>query len=527
MSTITLALTPKQPGSVQALSTGTAYFTAFVQAVGTGTVEWAVFSAAGTQRAAWATIGNATVGATQSFPIVATGDYVIVRQPGGGVQLKSGSATVLPYVAPAAPPSQPPPGAGVAITAAPLVADGSGKIAGAFQIPPGIPVGSKLVKFRGQAGSAASASFVGRGSITIEELRSVQNIRTTVTDDYERYDPLAETFSLTAPALISGVNLWFCTKGAYGNTFVEIRRSQNGVPTSAVITSAVLPTTSLLTGQWQKFAWDPIRLDANVEYAIVVGADDATTACQIAELGQFDAAANQYVTSQPYQVGVLLSSSNGSTWSPDQTGDLTFQLLGTPTAASTTTIPLPPVTVTNCNELMVLAAIERPTSADDCVFQLTLPDGASTVITIGEGAVTLLPSTITGTIQWSAILTGSLSSTPRLAKDIQLVWGQRATTDTYVSRALVGGSSVNVTVYAETLTPGTSSIIVQAATTPAGPWTTIPLVSGTPVGDGWISNVYKLAAWNQQTAVLKVTQSGDAWNRPMLRKLRGVVTGTA
>lgn len=58
-------------------------------------------------------------------------------------------------------------------------------------------------------------------------------------------------------------------------------------------------------------------LQAKREYAVVVLCDDATTALYVAELGKQDPTRG-YVTSQPYQVGVLLSSSNASTWTAHQ-----------------------------------------------------------------------------------------------------------------------------------------------------------------------------------------------------------------
>ena len=520
---ISVSLTPKQPGSIQALASGTAYWTTTVTTVGVGSAEWAVFSSAGVQRAPWATIGATTIGIALSVPFIATGDYLIVRQPGGGAQQQSGSVTVTPYQVPATTSTSSSP-AGSATPGAPavLTADASGKISGSFVIPAGVPTGAKLVQFSGQGGSAAAATFIGRGTITIDELRAVQAIHTTTTDEYERYDPLAETFTLASPALISGVDLWFCACGTSGKTFVEIRETSNGVPTQSVIANSIVSTPTLLLGQWMRFSWDPILLDAGTEYAIVVGCDDPTTAVQVAELGQFDSSANQWVTSQPYQVGVLLSSSNGSTWTPDQTGDLAFRLLSTPTAANTVTIPLPPVTVAGCDEVVVLAAVERPTADCDCVFLLTLPDVAGTVLTVGEGERIVLPSTITGIIQWSAVLTGSPTASPRLDKDVELVWGTRSPTGTYVSRAMVAGTGTTLSVYFENMLQGTSSVAVQVAATPAGPWTPVPFVSGTQVGDGWVACVYRLPNWNAQTAVLGITLTGDARNRPLLRKLRAV-----
>ena len=523
---ISVSLTPKQPGTIQATAAGPAYFTSTILTVGIGTAEWAVFTAAGVQRAAWASIGGTSTGIEESFPLVATGDYVIVRQPGGGgAQVQSGSATITPYTLPAAAATTT--GSTVVVpvvAAATLKADATGTIKGAFVIPGNVPSGAKLIGFTGTAGSNAAATFIGRGTITLDELRAVQSVHTTVTDEYERYDPLAETFTLSADTMISGVDLWFCACGTSGQTFVEIRETANGVPTQTVIANQVVPTASLLLNQWMRFSWDPLLLSAGTEYAIVVGCDDATTACQIAELGGFDSSANQYVTSQPYQVGVLLSSSNGSTWTPDQTGDLTFRLNTTPTAANTVTIPLPPVTVTACDELIVLAAVERPTSDCDAVFQLTLPDQAGTVITIGEGEQTVLPSTVSGVIQWAMILTGSPTASPRVDKDIELVWGSRLASATYYSRQMIAGGGTTFAVYFENMLPGSSGVQVAVAATSAGPWTPVPFVSGVAVGDGWIEVVYRLPTWAAQTAVLEITLTGDARNRPLLRKLRAVTT---
>lgn len=53
----------------------------------------------------------------------------------------------------------------------------------------------------------------------------------------------------------------------------------------------------------------------------------ADTAIKVAELGKYDAVNSRWVTSQSYQVGILLSSSNASTWTLHQNLDLTFRLL--------------------------------------------------------------------------------------------------------------------------------------------------------------------------------------------------------
>lgn len=411
----------------------------------------------------------------------------------------------------------------------PTTADANGQITGRFTIPAGVPIGTKLVEFAGAGGTKANAFFTGRGQVTVTEMRQIQNRTTIVTQNFERYDPIAETFTLTADRLVSSVDVWPTAKGASGNTIVEIRECDNGVPTQTVVVSDVKPTASLPLNQWVRFSWESVRLQRGREYAIVVGCDDATTRMATAELGKFDASAQQWVTSQPYQIGVLLSSSNGSTWTPHQDRDLTFRLNSTPLASTTSTVPLADVTLTNADELMVLAAVERPTPECDVVFQITLPLGNGVtadnrVVTVSEGERVLLPVQVTGTLQWVAILTGSVDATPRLHKDVQMVWGTRAATGTYITRALPAGTGSKISVYFEALVPGTASIAVAVADTPTGSFVNVPFVSGTAIGEGWVDYTHRLPTFNPATAVVRVTLAGDARNRPMIRKFRVVVS---
>lgn len=399
-------------------------------------------------------------------------------------------------------------------------ADGSGKVVGRFTIPPQVPAGTKLVEFQGRGGSKAAATFVGRGVISTTELRRIRTEALITTETWQRYDPLAQTFTLDQPRMISGVDLWFCAKGASGRTLVQIRETAVGIPTQQALVTVVLPTVSLLTGQWQRVSWPPIRLEAGVEYAIVVGCDDAVTQAGVAVLGQFDSAAQKFAYQQPYQIGVLLSSSNGSTWTPHQDRDLSFRLLETPFATNTRTVPLPSFNVTNADELMVLAAVDLPTSDCSVTFRLTLPDNST--ISVAAGERVLLPQTISGTIQLAALLVGNRAASPRVDRNVQVVWGTRGTSGTYITLSLPAGgasSPSTVAVYFEALTPGTSSFLVEIARDAAGTggWQTVPVVAGTPVGDGWVQTKCQIAGWLPTSAVIRITAAGDARNRPLLR----------
>jgi hypothetical protein len=403
-----------------------------------------------------------------------------------------------------------------------LTADSQGRVTGRFTIPANIPAGTKLVEFAGNGGTKGAASFTGRGRITINELRAVQNQTTVTTRTLERYDPLAETFTPNGAILASAVDVWVMAKGSTGNTLVELRECENGVPTARVVVAAVKRTSTLTVGGWNRFSWPPVRLEAGREYAVVVGCDDAVTAVAVAELSKYDSSANKWVTSQPYTVGVLLSSSNGSTWTPHQDKDLTFRLIHTPMASTSTVVTLPDIAVTNADELMVLAAVERPTEACDVVFQITLPDASQ--VTVTEGERVLLPSTMTGTIKWNAMLTGSADATPRLHKDVQMAWGTRATSGQYVTPRLTAGSGSKVSVYFDGFVPSGSSLLIEVAETAAGPWTTVPFVSAQDLGDGWADYTYRLPTWNPATATVRFTLTGHARARPMIRPPRVAIT---
>jgi len=117
-------------------------------------------------------------------------------------------------------------------------------------------------------------------------------------------------------------------------------------------------------GNPTRVALDPVALDANREYALVVLTDDANHAVSVAELGKYDPRTG-WVTAQPYQIGVLLSSSNGITWTPHQSQDLTFRLLACHFTQTQKTVNLGQYTVTNLSDVMMLAGVERP-QRDGC-----------------------------------------------------------------------------------------------------------------------------------------------------------------
>lgn len=401
----------------------------------------------------------------------------------------------------------------------PLTANAQGQITGRFTIPANIPVGTKAVEFIG-AVSRASATFVGRGVVSVAELQTI-TVRAPVGTLVWHGDPLAQTFTLAAAQLISGVDLWFSAKGT-SRVAVQLRTCQAGVPTREILTDAVLPPASIsLTGA-TRFAWTPVRLEADTEYAFVVLCDDDVTACKLAELGKFDSVNQRWVTSQPYSVGVLLSSSNAGTWTPHQTQDLTFRLLTPRFSATSHTVVLPPVSVTNADHLLVLAAVERPLESVDAVFELTLPGGAK--YTVRENQPLRLPAPVTGSITWTAILSGTANASPRLSRDLQLIWGRSLPECDYITRALPASGGSRVRVHLTALTPGASAIALAMQIDGETDWTPIPFEDALPVGDGWEDRRYTLTPISAELIRVRITLTGTAQQAPRVRNLQVIVT---
>ncbi len=400
-----------------------------------------------------------------------------------------------------------------------LTANAQGQITGRFTIPAKTPVGSKLVEFIGTT-SKASATFVGRGVVSITELQQV-TVNAPVGTAVWNGDPLAQTFTLSTAQLVSGVDLWFSAKGT-SRVAVQLRRCQAGVPTREIITDAMLSPASIsLTGA-TRFSWAPVRLEADTEYAFVVICDDAVTACKLAELGKFDTVNQKWVTSQAYSVGVLLSSSNGGTWTAHQTMDLTFKLLTPTFSATTRTVTLPNVVVTAADQVLVLAAVERPMEEVDAVFEIT---AGSKTYTVRENQPLLLPAPFTGTLTWKAILSGTAHASPRLHRDVQMIWGRSLPSCDYVTRAIPATGGDRVRVQFTALTPGSSTLAVHVQADGSATWTAVPLDgSATPVGDGWADYSYVLTPFSADTARIKLTLNGTAQAAPRVRNLKVIVT---
>lgn len=363
-----------------------------------------------------------------------------------------------------------------------LQANSAGVVTGKFTIPAHIPAGTKKVTFTGNGGSHGEAAFIGQGTQVVD----TKQVVTTITNSFfwRSVDPLAQTFTLDSNQQLAGVDLWFTAKGT-SDVEVRIQETNVGFPTQVVLASSrVAPSAINVSGAATRFNFNaPITLQGGAEYAIVVLCNDAVTACSIAELGKWDNTNGKWVTSQPYQVGVLLSSSNASTWSASQDKDLAFRLIRANFSANTRTVNLGSVAVTNTTDFIVRATIGNPSSHTSCDFTLTFPDGS--LLTVSAEQPVRLPAPVNGNVSLAANLRGNVTESPVLYSDVSLLHGSVEQTANYVTRAITGGTNVVVTVVVDAYLPGSSSLVAQVKGIDSNDtWATISSSGAVQLGDG-------------------------------------------
>ena len=175
-------------------------------------------------------------------------------------------------------------------------------------------LGQKLVEFLGAGGSYGSATYVGRGQIVTE---TAARILTTVV---RRWDPLAQTFTLPERRTIGGLELWFTTKGgsASGRSCRSAKR-RSACPTTTVLTEGRLLASDIKTdGNRAGSPSTRWRSRPTASTPSWCSPTMPTTPCRWRNSASTTRA--PVGSAQPYQIGVLLSSSTASPGHPPDAG---------------------------------------------------------------------------------------------------------------------------------------------------------------------------------------------------------------
>lgn len=398
----------------------------------------------------------------------------------------------------------------------PISANSSGVLTGTFTVPANVPAGTKLVEFIGAGGSYGAGQYTGRGELLVQRWNRVTTRALFI-------DPLAQTFTLPRGRHITAVDLTFAAKGGNDPVLVQVRETDNGIPTQTVLADATIQASAINTAAaWVRASFGtPVWLDGDREYAIVVLTNDANHALAVAELGKFDAAAQRWVTSQPYTIGVLLSSSNASTWTPHQEKDLRFRLIGAAFSSTSRTVALGTVSASNISDLLAVAPIDRPSAATSLLLRFTRPSGVTYELQPGQSIA--LDSRVTDTLTAQAVLTGNAFESPVLYPGAQSVVGDLDESAIYVTRQIPAGTSKTIKVIFDALIPGTAAVAVAYETSTPGVFTNLTSPTAVQLGDGLVEYSYSSGTVTVANTRIRLTLTGNAASRPRVRNLRVVV----
>ncbi|OKP66775.1 DUF4815 domain-containing protein [Ensifer adhaerens] len=469
---------------------------------------------------------------------------------------------------------------GLPITSASqLKANSDGVIAGSFSIPAGVPTGAKSVVFRGSAGTNAGATYIARGTITVEEYRlasvletttevmpqpinppavinnitNVTNQITNVTEvtnvtqvtnvtrvnnatrinnqsgrsDTDREsrggtDPLAQSFMLAFPRCLAGIRLKCGLKGLNSNAvMVQIRTSIAGLPSQEVVAEAFVAGSTLVVGQFFDAMFNfPVFLPSGQEFWFVVLTDDADHGLAIAQLGKLDQNAT-IISEQPFTIGVCASSSNASTWTVHNDIDLVFQIIGCRFNPVEQTILIGTFPATKMSDIIVAAGVEYPEPVTDIEIRLKRPNG-QVIRSAPSQTIRLDDYWQNETVEVSAVLRGTAEVTPFLFPGLQIIEGELQPSATYLTRAVQADGANRVTATFDALLPAGASVKVEVGM--PGDYLVTSVASATQLGDGRIEQTYRRTPYAPQDARTRITLSGTPAARPELSALRMVTT---
>ena len=237
-----------------------------------------------------------------------------------------------------------------------LVTDSKGELNGSFFIPNtsslSFRTGRQVFKLldvsvndESEAMSSTRATYTSTGTIETAQ----RTVRTTRVMDriMGRQDPLAQTFFIDQienpnGIFLTKVRIFVESKDNVIPLQVQIRPVENGIPTTNIIPGAVkfvdpsdITTTSFdanttmssVESNFTTVEFDePIYLTSGEEYAVVLLAESVAYNVYVAETSQTIVGSRQDKVSRQPTLGSLFLSQNGSTWTPDQTKDLMFEL---------------------------------------------------------------------------------------------------------------------------------------------------------------------------------------------------------
>lgn len=234
------------------------------------------------------------------------------------------------------------------VVASDVRADAAGRVVSSFVIPESASDGSRVVEVTDGTYSAQTNLQIN-DPLVVTRVERVEVTTTIVQKQtiivpriirypvyrtvwgwwwgWNRWDPLAQTFSFTENRVISAIGVYFTKKDASTPVTVQIRGVTTGLPNDVIYAQQVVsPAEVNLNAETKVTFSNPMSADANTSYAVVILTDSTNYRVRVATLGQMGQ--NGVITKQTYTAGVLLESSNAETWTPLNGSDLAMRIYG-------------------------------------------------------------------------------------------------------------------------------------------------------------------------------------------------------
>jgi hypothetical protein len=246
-----------------------------------------------------------------------------------------------------------------------LTTDATGKLIGSFFIPNTSALrfrtGTrqfKLLDVEPQAGQTTVTGFgdsVSRGTApytatgiierveqdVVSYRRITVNLDVRVNETRVRKDPIAQSFFINEDRgiWVTKIGVKFASKPGGGQeqtpVTLQIRPLVNGYPASNTIlqgaqvdlTPAEITTSTDATTKTYFVFDEPVYLEGDKEYAFVLLANTTAYNVYISEIDQFRVGSTTARVNKNPVMGVFFASQNASTWSADQTKDITFEIV--------------------------------------------------------------------------------------------------------------------------------------------------------------------------------------------------------
>jgi hypothetical protein len=162
------------------------------------------------------------------------------------------------------------------------------------------------------AKSGYDASFLNAGSVN-------------------RIDPLAQSFAFTNAVQISSIEVAFYSKGTLPINCQIRELSAGGMPTTKVAGEKLLNASDIILStdgsKMTKITFNsPVFIEADKDYCFVLITEDTEYQVFTGKLGEKDLASGAVIGKQPYEIGVLFSSSNNISWNVHNDTDLKFNI---------------------------------------------------------------------------------------------------------------------------------------------------------------------------------------------------------